>query len=146
MGRREVAAGPGPELRAPQGSVRPAHGLLDARRAVGARENKTTATLGPERKGLQCPLPTELGLKPLQGETLSESRSSSQSRYSRVNLELRGNTLGAVTEVHSEKKCPVSTGLASADLNDCRSKIFFKKSRKFQKAKLVFAVSQQLSA
>ena len=89
-GHLPVAAGPGPELRAPQGSVCPAHALLDTRRAVGARENKTTAALGPEREGLQCPLLTELSIQPLQGETLSESRLSSQSRYSRVNLELEG--------------------------------------------------------
>ena len=119
VGHREVAAGPGPELRVPQGSVCPAHALLDTCHAVGARENKTTAALGPKREGLQCPLLTELSIKPLQGETLSESRLSSQSRYSRVNLEQRGNTLGAVTEVHSENS-PVSTGLASADLTDCR--------------------------
>lgn len=90
VGHREVAARPGPELRAPQESVCPAHALLDTCHAVGARENKTTAALGPEREGLQCPFLTELSIKPLQGETLSESRLSSQSRYSRVNLELEG--------------------------------------------------------
>lgn len=83
--------------------------------------------------------------QPLQGEMLSESRSSSQSRYSRVNLELRGNTLGAVTEVHSEKKSPVSRfGICRS--NRLQIKKYFFLNPEFQKQKLVFAKSQQLSA
>ena len=102
-GHREVAAGPDLKLRAPQClQALHMHRWTHTVRAAGARENKTAAALGPGREAPQRPLLTELSIEPLQGETLSESRLSSQSRYSRVNLELRGNTLGAVTEVHTE--------------------------------------------
>lgn len=109
---------------------------------AGAEKTKPQQ-LWDRGEGLQCPLLTELGLKPLQGEMLSRVQVILTEQVLKGEFGLRGNTLGAVTEVPL-RRSPLYPQVWHLQIMIADQNYF--KSRKVPKSKTCVAVSQQLSA